>query len=170
MHQNCCTESCSLLHWACPSRVNGFVTSTSLSWAALKHCIPEQADPASKGKTPSVSDVSLTFYGCGFLVSKLPHGWFSIYLPECSSGIQDRRILCLLHRILWLNVACFLRELCSYIIILQLHKCICLLLQFLIKSLTIRWLRSGLNNNSLKHSNHWPLVSPSTCNITLGLV
>ena len=53
----------------------------------------------------------------------------------CSLGIGDQRILRLLHRILRLNFACFLRELCPSIIIPLLLYSILLLLEFLMETL-----------------------------------
>ena len=58
-------------------------------------------------------------------------------IAECSLGIGYRRILRLLHRILWLNFACFVRELCPSIIILLLLNSILVLLQFLMKTLEL---------------------------------
>jgi len=58
-------------------------------------------------------------------------------IAECSLGIGDRRILRLLHRILWLNFACFPREVCPSIIILLLLYCILLFLRFLMKTLEL---------------------------------
>ena len=55
--------------------------------------------------------------------------------PGCSSGIGDRRILRLLHRILRLNFACFLTGLCPSIITLLLLFSNLLFLQFVMKPL-----------------------------------
>ena len=48
-------------------------------------------------------------------------GTFEKRAPGCSVDIGDLRILWLLHRILWLNFACFLKELCLFVIILLLQ-------------------------------------------------
>ena len=58
-------------------------------------------------------------------------------IAECSLGIGDRRILRLLHRILWLKFASFPREVCPSIIILLLLYCILLFLRFLMKTLEL---------------------------------
>ena len=55
--------------------------------------------------------------------------------PGCSLGIRDQRILHLLPRILHLNFACFLRELCPSIVILPFLFNILLLLRFSMKTL-----------------------------------
>ena len=48
----------------------------------------------------------------------------------CSLGIRDRKILCLVCKILRLNFARSLKELCSFIIILLLLYTVLLLLQY----------------------------------------
>ena len=64
------------------------------------------------------------------------------HITGYSLGIEDWRNLWLLHRILWLNFACFLRELCPSIIILLYS--ILLLLQFLMKTLKFKHCRLRL--------------------------
>ena len=61
----------------------------------------------------------------------------SLSYSVCSLGIEDRRILGLLCRILRLNFTRSLKELHFFIIILRLLYTIILLLQFLMKTLLI---------------------------------